>query len=118
MKYHFIQQHHEYAVERQCRVLGVSVSGYYAWCRRGESQRARQDRQLLVRIQAVFEQHRHRYGSPRIHRELQMQGIVCSRKRVARLMQRADLKSRTKRRWQSTTDSQHPSTSIQWLPTN
>lgn len=108
MRYHFIQQHRDrYGVERQCRVLGVSVSGYYAWCGRGESQRAQQDRQLLVQIRGVFEQHRHRYGSPRIHRDLQEQGIVCSRKRVARLMQAAGLKARAQRRVKRTTDSRH-----------
>ncbi len=35
MKYRFIVEHqHEYAVKTMCRVLGVAVSGYYAWLRR------------------------------------------------------------------------------------
>ncbi len=109
MKYRFIMQNrHQCAVGLQCRVLGVSVSGYYAWRRRGKSRRAQQDQRLVVRIRAVFEQHRHRYGSPRVHRELQEQGMGCSRKRVARLMRAAGLRARDKRRFKRTTNSAHP----------
>jgi transposase InsO family protein len=108
MRYSFIEQHrHQYAIGLQCRVLGVSVSGYYASRRRPASQRSQQNRQLEVRIRAVFEQHRHRYGSPRIQRELRDQGFVCSRKRVARLMQKAGLRARPRRRFKRTTDSSH-----------
>ena len=65
MRYSFIEQHrHQYAIGLQCRVLGVSNSGYYAWRGRPASQRSQPNRQLEVRIRAVFEQHRHRYGSP------------------------------------------------------
>jgi putative transposase len=62
---------------------------------------------LEVRIRAVFEQHRHRYGSPRIQRELRDRGFGCSCKRVARLMRKAGLQARPKRRFKRTTDSSH-----------
>jgi transposase InsO family protein len=88
-------------------VLGVSVSGYYAWRGRPQSRRAQQDQHLVVRIRAVFEQHRHRYGSPRVHRELQEQGVDCSRKRVARLMRATGLRARDKKQFKRTTDSSH-----------
>lgn len=108
MRYSFIEQHrHQYAVGLQCRVLNVSVSGYYAWRGRPQSRHEQQNRQLEVWIRAVFEQHRHRYGSPRIQRELRDQGIICSRKRVARLMGKAGLRARPKRRFKRTTDSNH-----------
>ena len=41
MKYSFIREHqHEYPVKTMCRVVQVSVSGYYAWQHRGPSERA------------------------------------------------------------------------------
>jgi hypothetical protein len=39
-------QQGRYEVKVMGRVLGVSVSGYYAWKRRGESQRAVANREL------------------------------------------------------------------------
>lgn len=65
MKHQFIQEQRAYyPLVRLCRVLGVSVSGYYARQCRLESARAKQNRHLLVQIRATFETHRHRYGSP------------------------------------------------------
>jgi len=51
-------------------LYGVTRAGYYAWRRRGESARRRQDRGLLVRIRALFDGSLGTYGSPRIHRAL------------------------------------------------
>jgi transposase InsO family protein len=97
-----------YAVETMCRALGVSASGYYAWCQRPASAHQQQDAELLSHIQAIHEGSRGLYGSPRIHAALEQQGIVCSRKRVARLMRQAGIHSlRAVRRRIRTTDSQH-----------
>lgn len=108
MRYSFIEQHrHQYAIGLQCRVLGVSNSGYYAWRGRPASQRSQQNRQLEVRIRAVFEQHRHRYGSPVFSASYEIRALAASRKRVARLMRKAGLRARPKRRFKRTTDSSH-----------
>jgi putative transposase len=97
-----------YAVELACRMLGVSVSGYYAWRGREPSQREQGDVALLAHIRRVYEGSRGLYGSPRIHAALEQQAIVCSRKRVARLMRQAGWRSRRRmRRRAHTTDSQH-----------
>lgn len=40
----------EYPVKRLCRVLEVSRSGFYAWCRRPPSSRQREDDQLMEMI--------------------------------------------------------------------
>jgi len=90
-----------------CRVLGVSESGYYAWCHRKPSRRQAASEWLLKQIRVAYEQGRHVYGSPRIHAELRAQGIVCGKHRVARLMQRAGLRAVQKQRRVRTTDSQH-----------
>ena len=42
-----------YPVATQCRLLGVSTSGYYAWQQRGTSARAKTDQGLLVMVQAI-----------------------------------------------------------------
>ena len=90
-----------------CQVLGVSTSGYYAWCRQSESPHARRDRQLKVLVRASFEASHHRYGSPRIHRDLLEQDERISRKRVMRLMQEEGLAARKRKRFVCTTDSDH-----------
>jgi len=86
-----------------CRVLGVSSSGYYAWCDRPLSMRARTDQALLDQIQAIHERSRGTYGAPRIHAELRAQGVRCGRKRVARLMREANLIGAQRRRYRGTT---------------
>ena len=52
--YEFVRAHQaHYPVATQCRLLGVSTSGYYAWRRRGMSARAEADRELLSMIQVI-----------------------------------------------------------------
>lgn len=108
MKFDFIRRHaDQYPVLVMCRVLGVSRSGYYAWRRRPESRRGREDRQLKVRIRTIFHESRRTYGSPRIHRELRRRGIRCGRKRIARLMREESLRAKSRRKFKATTDSNH-----------
>ena len=80
-----------YPVATTCRLLGVSTSGYYAWLKRGPSQRAREDTWLTERIQSIHTRSRGTYGAPRIHAELCDEGILVGRKRIARLMRAAGL---------------------------
>ena len=91
-----------------CKTLRVSRSGFYAWLGRNESGRAREDRRLMARIRDIFTVSRETYGSPRVHRELVLDGERCGRKRVARLMRRGGMRSKTRRRFRvKTTDSDH-----------
>jgi transposase InsO family protein len=90
-----------------CRVLEVTRSGFYAWRTRAPSERARKDQRLRIEVRAIHRETRGRYGSPRIHKELQARGERVSRKRVARLMQAEGLRGRKKRRFQKTTNSDH-----------
>jgi putative transposase len=92
-----------YSVERMCRLLGVSPSGYYADLHRSRSQRAQSDAQLRERIRAIHERSGGTYGSPRIHAELRSCGTRVSRKRVARLMREAGLEGASRRRRATTT---------------
>lgn len=111
MKYRFIARHEEqFRVSTMCRVLGVSRSGYYRWRVRPESRRSREDRKLLVKIRASYEQSGRNYGSPRVHEHLQQQGEACGRKRVERLMRQNSLQPIRCRRYKVTTRSaaSHP----------
>ena len=51
----------------------------------------------------IHKESRQTYGSPRIHAELFAQGKKCSRKRVARLMKKAGIEAKMKRRFKVTT---------------
>lgn len=87
-----------HSVRMMCRLLGVSSSGYYAWCERPLSQRAQDDADLTKCIVAIHERSRGTYGVPRVHAELAADGIFVGRKRVARLMRLAMLEGISRRR--------------------
>lgn len=74
-----------------CQVLEVSVGGFYAWRKRPPSAREQEDGKIAGRIIAIYQQHKGRYGSPRIHQQLRDEGIRVGRKRVIRLMKQAQL---------------------------
>jgi putative transposase len=80
-----------------CRVLGVSVSGYYDWRGRQPSEHEREDGELAKEIHRLFYANRSVYGSPRIQVELRDSGIRCSKERVARLMREMELCAKPKR---------------------
>lgn len=108
MKYEFIHTHRStFGIEKMCRVLGVSRSGYYAWIGRPESKRAKENRELLTAIRKVHQKSRGIYGSPRITEELPAHGLKASRPRVARLMAKNAIRSKVKRKFKVTTNSDH-----------
>ena len=76
-----------------CRVLRIERSGYYAWKAEPKSKRTVADESLLVSIKRSFENSQGIYGSPRVHRDLREEGILCGEKRVARLMRQGQLRS-------------------------
>ena len=93
----------QHSITRLCQLLGVSRSGYYAWCCREPSLRSRADQALTAQIRTIHERSRATYGTPRIHAELRAQGVRCGRKRVARLMRGAGLVGCHRRRRRSLT---------------
>lgn len=99
-----------HAVTALCRVIGVSVSGFYAWLRAipSHQSRAEADADLRGHIGRIFVAKRRVYGSPRIHAELRREGYRHSRRKVERLMREMGLQaSRGRRRTPKTTDSRH-----------
>ena len=108
MKYEFIhRQRSQYGVEKMCRVLRVSRSGYYDWIDRPESKRSKANRVLLNAIKEIHQESKEIYGSPKITEELLDRGLKASRPRVARLMAKNGIRSKTKRKFKVTTNSDH-----------
>ncbi len=77
-----------HAVATLCRVIGASVSGFYAWLHAIPTvqSRAEEEGELRGHIGRIFAARRRAYGAPRIHAELRREGRRHSRRRVERLM--------------------------------
>ncbi len=90
-----------------CRVLDVSVSGYYHWTQHPESNRSIETRKVKEAIKKIHTENREIYGSPRIAICLQEQGFQCSRPRTARLMRSIGIRSKVAKKFKVTTDSSH-----------
>jgi putative transposase len=99
-----------HAVARLCRVIGASISGFYAWLRAipAVQSRAETEAELRGHIGRIFSAGRQIYGSPRVHAELRREGWRHSRRRIAGLMREMGLQARQgRRRAPRTTDSRH-----------
>ena len=108
MRFGFIQTEQAmYPVRLLCRTFAVSSAGFYAWCRRGLSLRAREDASLKVEIRAAHAASGKTYGSPRIYVDLKADDHRVGRKRVARLMREDGIEGQRKRRFRVTTNSKH-----------
>ena len=108
MKYRFIDEHRsQWPVRLMCQVLQVSSGGYYTWRHRPASARQQRREALTRDIQAIHQEVKQRYGSPRMHAELRARGQNCCVNTVAKLMRQQGIAARTKRKFRSTTDSNH-----------
>ncbi|MER5347482.1 IS3 family transposase [Streptomyces mirabilis] len=88
-RWDFVSAHAEvFGVQRLCRVLQVSRSGYYRWLAGAEARDARraEDQTLVAGIREIHTEHRENYGALRVHAEVRGFGHTVNRKRVARLM--------------------------------
>jgi len=98
MRFAFIHTERDaYSLAVLCRVMQVARSGYHAWAVREECDRRREDRVLAVHVAAAFERSRRTYGNPRIHVDLQAEGLRVARTRIARIMRESGLFARTKK---------------------
>jgi transposase InsO family protein len=109
MRFRFIEDRRaDFPVRVMCRVLGVSPAGYYAWRSRPESPRSVANRELVANIRQAHRDSHGRYGSPRIHAELNAQGHGASRGRIERQMRCHGIRAIMARpRRCRTTDSGH-----------
>ena len=90
-----------------CKVLEVSRSCYYKWYSDGISKRKLENQELTVEIKRVYNDSKQIYGSPRVTEVLKQEGRRVSVGRVARLMRVNGWQSKIRKKWKSTTDSNH-----------
>jgi putative transposase len=106
--YKFIQEHEDkFRVVKMCEVLGVSKSGYYEWLKRPLSERAIRSEELTKEVLRVHSESNRIYGSPKIHKQLENEGVITSQRTVQRIMKAEEIKSKTVRKYKATTNSDH-----------
>ena len=91
-----------FAVRLMCRVLSVSPSGYYGWCKRSESKQARARTKLDAQVKAEFAARKGRAGAPRLSRHLKR-----GRRQVAESLRRQGLRAKAARKFKATTNANH-----------
>jgi putative transposase len=97
-----------YPLSVVCRVLSVTQSGFHAWRGRPPSRREQERDRLSVAIRKVFDDHRGRYGAPRIYRVLCEQGgYTGSLNRIQTLMRGMGICAKAGKKFKVTTDSAH-----------
>jgi putative transposase len=101
------ERREQWPVAVLCHALGVSRSGFYAWRSREPSATEVRREELTEQVAAIHAEVKGRYGSPRIHAELVGRGHGCCVNTVARVMRRAGIAAKTKRKFRRTTDSNH-----------
>nr|WP_232515635.1 IS3 family transposase [Aeribacillus pallidus] len=108
VKYSFIHKHRfDYRLEKMCEVLKVSRSGYYKWRDRPKSARQERREELTQEVRRVYIESRQLYGSPKVTKKLNHEGIKVSQKTVSRIMNEEGMKSRTVKKHKATTNSKH-----------
>jgi len=97
----------QFDIRMMCRVLDVSVSGYYRWRDRPPAARTVHDAELIERLREHHRVSRQTYGRLRLRAALRDDGVRVSGKRVRRLMKLGGIAVRTRRRYKATTNSKH-----------
>ena len=110
MKYAFIQSGKcEASLVKQCEWLSISTSGYYDWQNRLSKPTKRHERQKAIdeAVRVAFDNQKQRYGSPRLHVDLNNSGFAVALNTVADSMHRQSLVAKAGRKFKATTNSNH-----------
>jgi putative transposase len=108
MIFDFIKNHEKiFPIEKMCKVLKVSQSGYYRWKNNFISNRVQKINRIKEKITAIYFESKQRYGSPRITIELNALGYKISRITIAKYMKQLGLFSKLSKKFKVTTDSKH-----------
>lgn len=97
----------QFSLRLMCRLLSVSVSGYYDWRERKPSRRDMNNQVLAKKIKAIFDEEKSRAGAVRIAKRLNNEGKPVSRHRVAKIMRSNGWRARAAKKFKATTNSIH-----------
>ena len=89
-----------------CALLGVTPAGFYASRTRQTSRRSLEDAHLKAQISVIYHNSKQLYGSPRVTRQLLIEGVAAGRRRVARLMRQQRIQGRSSRTYRRSRVSQ------------
>jgi len=99
VKFGFVVKHRGiWPVGLLCEALGVSRSGFYAWCNRPRSQRSQTDELIGNLVRQSFLGSDRTYGARRVWRDVLALGHDCGLHHIERLMRLQALRARPKRR--------------------
>ena len=96
-----------HGVQKMCRIIEASRSGYYRWKIQPQSDRQKENDKILDEIKESHKNSKRAYGSPRITVDLQARGTKCGENRVARLMKVHGIVGKAKKKFKATTNSKH-----------
>jgi len=108
VKYAWIkEQSIYYPITALCQFMSVSRSSYYDWIHSPKTAREKENDALTEHLKKLFEDGRKTYGTRRLKKKLAEKDIYVSRRRIGRLMRKAGLFCKTKKRFKATTNSKH-----------
>ncbi|WVU10566.1 IS3 family transposase [Natranaerobius thermophilus JW/NM-WN-LF] len=93
------EQKDEHTIKAICDALDFPRSTYYETINRVESNRDKENRELLDQITQIHKNSKKRYGAPKIHAVLINKGYKVSLKRVQRLMRKEGIKSIVRKKY-------------------
>ncbi len=87
-----------YPINMLCRVLNVSLQGYYKWLNSQEilNKRSLKIENLKKIIVKIHDSSRHSYGRRRVHATCNKEGIFWGKNKVIKLMKQMKLRGRGK----------------------
>src|SRR5437868_4557144 len=94
------------SVRRMCELAQLSRSNYYRALKRPPHRKAEVESELSEQVEEIALEWPS-YGYRRIQKEMSRRGQLANHKRVLRLMRERGLLCKRKRRYTSTTDSEH-----------
>ncbi len=94
------QKKKELNIPLSCRILEISVSGYYKYRKLILSNITKEEREQKDKnkIEQIVKKYKRKYGYRMITMKLQAQGITMNHKKVLRLMKKYNLLAKLRRR--------------------